>query len=209
MLNPKNLAIPADTFAAEFHARTNGQSVLILTADDTQDLEFFYPYYRLIEEGYEVDVATPKGGEFKGKCGMGLKNTKAITAVDALDYCLLYIPGGKAPEALKKNEDALKLVKAFAATGKPIAAICHGPQLLAAAGLIKGHTIAAWPDVEKEVQAAGATYANSPTIVDGQFITARWPGDLPSHLAYTLQALRETQLNSGSPVSVLRASQGA
>lgn len=200
--------IPNDTYAATFAANTNGKAVLIITADNTQDLEFFYPYYRLVEEGYDVTVATPKGGEFKGKMGMGLKNTEKLSAMDAHDYCLLYIPGGKAPEELKKNQDALKLVKAFVDSGKPIAAICHGPQVLAAANVIKGHKLAAWPEVQKEVEAAGATYMDTATVVDGQFITARWPGDLPSHMSYTLQVLRNQQLNSGSPVGVLRAAQG-
>ncbi len=180
---------PYDTFVVSNPQPTKGQAVLILTADDVQDLEFFYPYYRLVEAGYRVDVVTPKGGEFKGKMGMGLKETKAIRDVSPSQYQLLYIPGGKAPAELKKNEDALSLTKAFAVAGKPIAAICHGPQVLAAAGLVQGKRIAAWPEVEVEVRAAGGHYVNEPTVVDGQFITARWPGDLPSHLAAVLKAL--------------------
>src|ERR1700753_563379 len=73
------------------------QRVVILTADDTEDTEFFYPYYRLTEEGYSVDVVTPKGGKFEAKHGLGLQNTKAISEVRPQDYSLLYIPGGKAP----------------------------------------------------------------------------------------------------------------
>ncbi len=207
MATSKNTAIPEDTFTPTTHGRANGKSILILTADKTQDLEFFYPFYRFNEEGYKVDVATPKGGELKCELGMGIKNTLALDSVNAEDYCLLYIPGGKAPEELKKNPKAIALAKAFAKSNKPIAAICHGPQLLAAADLIKGHTIAAWPEVEKEVQDAGATYANEPTVVDGQFITARMPADLPSHLAHTLQRLRDDQLGTGTPISVLRAAQ--
>lgn len=202
----KNPAIPEDTYTPTAHPHANGQSILMLTANDTQDLEFFYPYYRFIEEGYAVDVATPEGGELKCKFGMGIKHTSRISDIDPQDYVLLYIPGGKAPASLKKNQEALALTKQFAETGKPIAAICHGPQVLAAAGLIKGRTIAAWPEVESEVQQAGATYANQPTVVDGQFITARMPADLPSHVCYTLQILRDDKLNTGNPVSVLRAS---
>jgi protease I len=171
----------------------------MLTADNVQDLEFFYPYYRFTEEGYRVDIATPKGGEFAGKKGMGLPNSKALADIDEEDYELLYIPGGKAPEALKKNPEALSLVRRFAQQGTPIAAICHGPQILAAAGLIKGRSIAAWPKIEDEITAAGADYVNAATVVDGQFITARWPGDLPSHLAITLDILQKAQSRKATP----------
>lgn len=194
-----------DINVPEFHANTNGKSILILTADNTHDLEFFVPYYRFIEEGYEVDVATPKGGKLTCKFGLGLKSTKAITEVDAHDYCLLYIPGGKAPSELKANKDAIALAKSFAENQTSIAAICHGPQLLAAANLIKGKKIAAWPEVQKEIEDAGGTYEDKATTIDGLFITARWPGDLPSHMSHTLQALRDRELTTGSPVSVLRA----
>jgi protease I len=184
---------PIDPYAPSARPKDNQQLILILTTDEVQDLEFFYPYYRFTEEGYRVDVATPKGGEFKGKMGMGLKQSRPAKDIDPNLYQLLYIPGGKAPAALKKSEDSLKLIYRFAQTGKPIAAICHGPQVLAAANLIKGRRIAAWPEVEKEVKEAGATYVNEPTVVDGQFITARWPGDLPVHLARTLQILQSTR----------------
>ena len=181
--------LPKDTFMPETQKNDGGKAVLILTADKTEDTEFFYPFYRFIEEGFLVDVVTPKGGAFKGKNGSGLQNTKKITDVDVEDYDLLYIPGGKAPAELKKNEDALNMVKLFAATGNTIAAVCHGPQVLAEAKLIQGRKIAAWPEIEDEVVKAGAEYMNEETVVDGQFITARWPGDLPMHLKKTLEVL--------------------
>jgi protease I len=185
---------PRDHFAASLAdtKKSKGKSILILTASGTQDLEFFYPYYRYIEEGYQVDVVTPQGGEFKGKHDMGLKDTRAIRDVDASQYDMLYIPGGKAPEELKKDRDALALAQRFAEQGKPIASICHGAQVLAAAGLVQGYRIAAWPDVAKEVEDAGGRYTDEPTVIDGAFITARWPGDLPFHVAATLKVLQES-----------------
>lgn len=181
---------PQDQFAPVINPGKKAKSILILTADDTQDLEFFYPYYRFIEEGFAVDVATPKGGAFTGKQGMGLKDTKALSDINSSEYDLLYIPGGKAPEALKKNEGALALARSFARERKPIAAICHGAQVLAAADLVRGFRIAAWPEVQEEVEAAGAQYADEPAVTDGLFITARWPGDLPHHMAAVLKALQ-------------------
>lgn len=183
--------IPTDIFKPQAQKQTNGRSILIVTADKVEDTEFFYPYYRFIEEGFKVDVATPEGGEFKGKNGSGLKETMSIEDVVATNYDLLFIPGGKAPEKLKKDEEAVTLVKTFAALKKPIAAVCHGPQLLAEADVISGRTITAWPEVEKEVTAAGAKYVNQETAVDAQFITARWPGDLPRFTAKILEILNK------------------
>ncbi len=187
--------IPDDIFRATTMP-TEGKRVLILTADNTEDTEFFYPYYRFLEAGCRVDVATPDGESFKGKNGSGLEETMAIADIDATVYDLLYIPGGKAPAALKKDDEAVALVKTFAATGKPIAAICHGPQLLAEANLIQGRNLAAWPDVADELKDAGATFVNQPTVADKQFITGRWPGDLPSFTAKALQAIGVGQASS-------------
>jgi protease I len=163
--------------------------VAIITADKTQDLEFFYPYYRLNEEGYDVDVITPKGGAFEGKQGMGLKETKPIIQARAGDYSLIYIPGGKAPEELRKNDEVLRFVKEFASTGKPIAAICHGPQVLISADLVRGKRMASWPEVAKELEEAGAIFVDEALVEDGQFITGRQPGDLPRHLYGVLDYL--------------------
>lgn len=165
------------------------EKVLIITADNTEDTEFFYPYYRLTEAGYTVDVVTPKGGEFKAKHGMGLKDTKPIGAVRASEYELIYIPGGKAPAELRKNEDVLRFVKEFARSGKPIAAICHGPQVLISAELVRGKQIACWPEVREELESAGGIFIDEALVEDGQFITARKPGDLHRHLYGVLQAL--------------------
>ena len=179
---------PDDIFAATSQNNNAQTRVLIVTADGTEDTEFFYPYYRFLEEGFAVDVATPKGA-FKGKNGSGLKKTKGLDEVTESDYALLYIPGGKAPEALKEEAKAIELVQGFAANGKPIASICHGPQLLAEAGVIKDKAVAGWPEIEDEVKGAGATFLNEEKVEDGNFITARWPGDLPKFTAAVLAQL--------------------
>lgn len=189
--------MPEDIYQPQSQSAV-GPSVLFLTADKTEDLEFFYPYYRLIEAGFKVDVATPDGGAFKGKQGLGLKNTRKIADVRADDYELLYIPGGKAPEELKKTDEALQLVRDYAATGKPIAAICHGPQVLAKADVISGRQIAAWPEVEDELKEAGATFVNQETVTDGQFMTARCPADLPSHLAKIMSVMKKSSGSTSS-----------
>lgn len=181
--------IPDDIMVAP-QQEMGEKSILIMTADKTEDLEFFYPYYRFIEEGYNVDIATPQGDPFKGKMGYSFKDTKKIADVVTTDYDLLYIPGGKAPADLMKNEDALNLTQEFVLDGKPVAALCHGAQVLAAAKVISGVTVTAWPEVAEEIKQAGGAYVNETTVVDGLFITGRWPADLPSFMSRTLEVLR-------------------
>lgn len=180
--------IPDDIFMTK-PQKPRKEKVVMMTAEGTEDQEFFYPYYRFIEEGYQVDVITPAGGAFKGKNGAGLKDSYTIKDRKTDDYALLYIPGGKAPEQLKKSEDAVAFVQEFCKTGKPVGAICHGAQILAKAGVVDGEKIAAWPECEKEVEEAGAEYVSEACCQSGQFITGRWPADLPHQMAAVLEAL--------------------
>lgn len=163
--------------------------IAIITDEKVEDIELFYPYYRFCEEGYDVDVITENGGAFAGKGGACLKDSKSIDVVNSHDYELLYLPGGKAPAKLRKNEKVLKFVRDFAGSRKIIAAICHGPQILISAGLIEGKTIAAWPEIKGEIEESGAIFSDQALQEDGQFITARKPGDLPRHLYGILNKL--------------------
>ncbi len=178
---------PNDIYKTEPRQTGRDMSVLIITADNTEDLEFFYPYYRMKEEGFRVDVCTPNGGAFKGKSGLGLKDSLKIADVEAANYDMLFIPGGKAPEALKKITDAVSLVQDFVNAQKPVTAICHGPQLLAAADVVRNRRIAAWPECEGEVTKAGATFVDQECVQDGMFVTARWPADLPAFTHAVIQ----------------------
>ena len=165
------------------------QKAAILTTDDTEDLEFFYPYYRLHEAGYEVDVITPEGKQFKTKHGYEFKETKSLEEIRPGDYVLLYIPGGKAPSKLRGDKNVLNFVREYAASNKPLAAICHGAQVLAAADLINGKRIAAWPEIRGEIEEAGATFVDEALVEDGNFITGRMPGDLHRHMYGVLNQL--------------------
>jgi len=186
------MAEKPDTLVSSTQNPNAPASVLIVTGDKFNELEFFYPYYRFLEAGLNVDVASPKGGDITGADGHSFKNTRKVSEVQAVDYVLLYLPGGKAPASLRKEEDVLNITRQFAMTDKPIAAICHGPQILAAAELIDGKRISAWPEVEAEIKEAGGSYMNAALMEDGQFITARWPGDLPGHVAAALKHIRES-----------------
>src|SRR4051812_21943958 len=93
-----------------------GPRILILTANNVEDIELFYPYYRFIEAGLRVDIATPKGGNLKAAHGTGLKDTRRIADITPSDYQLIYIPGGKAPAELKDKQDAIRVTKQFTET---------------------------------------------------------------------------------------------
>jgi protease I len=174
------------------------KKVAIITADKTESLEFFYPFYRLTEEGFTVDVITPEGKSVKTKHDIELKKTKPIEAANPSEYELIYIPGGKAPAELRKNEKVIDFVRRFAASGKHIAAICHGPQVLISAGLVGGKQIAAYPEIKEELQEAGATFIDEALAEDGQFITSRRPGDLHRHLYGVLKCLNNDFASSSN-----------
>lgn len=178
-----------DTITSTKRADAAAPAVLILTGDKANELELFVPYYRFAEAGFQVDVATPEGGDVKGAHGTVLKHTKPVKDVQPARYALLYLPGGKAPAALRKDEQVLALVRQCVQAGMPVASICHGAQILAAANVIRGLRISAYPEVEDEIREAGGTFVNAPLVEDGLFITARWPGDLPGHLEAAMRAL--------------------
>ncbi len=164
--------------------------IAILTADRVEDVEFFYPYYRFTEAGYDVDVLAPGGAEVNGYKGLALRTgVQQIVGTDATDYDALFIPGGLAPSQLRELPEALAFVSDFAATGRLVGAVCHGPQVLISAGLAEGRRMTSWKDVAPEVRAAGAEYVDEPVVEDGQFITARKPGDMPLELALFLERL--------------------
>lgn len=163
---------------------------LILSANGFEESELLVPYYRLLEEGLEVDLASPHGGAIAGQHGYPLPSSLALAGARAESYDLLVVPGGKAPQALLAHAAALELVRRFCAAGKPLAAICHGPQLLAAAGVLKGRGVTGHASIAGELRRAGARYEDSAAVVDGNLVTARVPADLPAFMRALLGLLR-------------------
>lgn len=159
------------------------RKALIVTAKDFEDSELLVPYYRLKEAGFEVDIAAPKKGEVEGKHEYKVAANLSLEDVEAAGSCgykILILPGGKAPKKLREQEKALEIARDFASSGLPIAAICHGPQVLISAGLVKGRTMTAYKDVQAELAAAGANVQDAEVVVDGMLITSRKPSDLPA-----------------------------
>lgn len=160
---------------------------LIISADHFEDTELLVPYYRLKEAGFEMDVASISRGNINGKHGYEVRVDKALRDVHAKDYDLLVLPGGKAPAALRKEPAALEIVKEFFLGNKPVAAICHGPQILVTAGVLKGRRATCYHSVAAELKEAGALYEDSEVVVDGNLVTSRQPSDLPAFMRETIR----------------------
>src|SRR5579875_1830188 len=148
------------------------EKVLILAADDVEDVELLSPYYRLMEEGYLPVVASSKKGEITGKHGYKVRVDLSYNEVEADEYFALLLPGGRSPERVRVDMQAIRIVKSFVERRKPIAAICHGPQILIS---------------------AGADYEDKEVVEDGELITSRQPSDLPSFMSSFLKLLQRTK----------------
>lgn len=163
---------------------------LIISADHFEDTELLVPLYRLQEEGLQVDVASISRGKIYGKHGYEVVVDKALRDVDADAYDLLVLPGGKAPATLRKEAAAVTLAQAFMRSGKPVAAICHGPQVLITAGVMQGRRATCSPSVAEELQQAGAEYEDREVVVDGNLVTSRRPADLPAFMREIVRFLK-------------------
>src|SRR5512144_2656837 len=153
---------------------------LILTADKFEDTEVIVPYFRLLEAGARVDIAAPTRTWIGGEHHYGLAPDVTIDDVNPDVYDLLIVPGGfpnGAPATVRDLPRAQAIARDFFTHGKPIASICHGPWLLAAAGIVRGRELTSyWHDgVPESVQAAGGTWRDADVVVDGNLVTSRWP----------------------------------
>jgi protease I len=156
----------------------SAMKALILSANDFEDTELLVPMYRLREAGYTVDVASSKRESIRGKHGYEVPVTKLFSEVSPADYAVLILPGGKAPAAIRDDKTVHEIARSFMSEGKPVAAICHGPQILISAGLIRGKRATCYKTVVTELREAGAQYEDTEVIVDGHLITSRQPEDL-------------------------------
>ena len=160
---------------------------VILTADKFEDMEVFFPLFRLLEMGWHVDIAAPTKKEIGGEHGYSLEPSITIDEVNPDSYDLLLIPGGSpdgAPATVRKMKKAQEITRSFFDKGKLVASICHGPWTLASAGVVKGRRLTSyWHDgVQEDVKAAGGKWEDSEVVVDGNLITSRWPMDLPAFM---------------------------
>lgn len=163
---------------------------LILSADNFEDTELLVPLYRLREAGYSVDVASEKRDAIRGKHGYEVPVTKLFSEVNPGDYGVLILPGGKAPAEIRNSPAVQEIARSFMSTGKPVAAICHGPQILISAGLLKDRKATCYESVAPELRDAQAQYQDIEVIVDGNLITSRKPDDLPAFCRELIRMLK-------------------
>lgn len=164
---------------------------LIISADNFEDSELLIPYYRLKEEGIEVEVVSPGGEKIRGKHGYEVAVDKSLAEIDPDSYDILILPGGKAPETIRKEPLALDIARRFFARNRLVAAICHGPQTLISAGLLKGRRATCYRAVSDEMKGAGALYEDSEVVVDRNLVTSRQPSDLPAFMRETMRLIKK------------------
>lgn len=168
------------------------KKVLVLAADLFEDMELLYPLYRLAEEGVTVTTAGTDRQPVNGKKGHGpLQVDTTVGQVSAEDYDALVIPGGFAPDLLRRSADVLALVNAFHDAGKPIAFICHAGWVPISAGILKGRRATSVGAIRDDMVNAGVDWVDEPTVVDANLISARTPADLGPWMKALLAALHD------------------
>jgi len=161
-----------------------------MVGEGVEDAEFIYPYYRFQEEGYMVEVVGSKAKEiYLGKRGVPSRSNLSPEEVTVEEYDALIIPGGRAPDRMRINQGLVKIVKEVYEKGKIIAAICHGPQMLIEADVLRGKKATCWKSVATDLKNAGATFVDAPVVVDGNIVTSRFPADLPRFCRETIKLL--------------------
>ena len=166
----------------------NIKKAIIITGKLVQDHEYIYPYYRLQEDGYRVDVATVDGAETHGQLGSKVLTTLRIDQVSLDEYEIMVLPGGaKCMEYLRQDKLAIKLINDFNQMNRVIASICHAAQLLISAKVVKGRKISGYYSLKDDIENAGAIYLDEPSVVDGNIVSTAHYKDLGPWMAAALE----------------------
>jgi protease I len=179
-----------------------GKRVAILVDNGFEQSELFEPKKALEEAGAAVEIVSPQSGSVKGwnhtDWGKSIPVDRDVAAARADDYDALLLPGGVMnPDRLRINEAAVRLVKGFVESGKPIAAICHAPWTLIEAGGVKGRRMTSWPSLQNDLRNAGATWVDEACVVDNGLVTSRKPDDIPQFNKKMLEEFAEGRHQPG------------
>ena len=180
-------------------ADLSGKRVAILVEDEFEDLELTGPLEALRAAGAAVVIVGPTlGATYRGKRGEAIvASDLAAGAARMEDFDALVIPGGHAPDKMRMRHAMVDLTRQAMEAGKPVAAICHGPQLLISANAIRGRTLTCWPSIAIDVKNAGGLYVDKPVVEDGNLITSRKPDDVPAFSEAIVRALARQAPGSG------------
>jgi protease I len=173
----------------------SAKRIAILATDGFEQSELMEPRRRLKDAGFDVEVVSPKAGEIRGWQHKAWGDTVPVdvrlSEASPDDYDALVLPGGQMnPDSLRLEPAAVDFVRAFAASGKPLAAICHGPWLLVESGAAKGRQVTSWPSLKTDLANAGAHWQDAPVVTDGPLITSRKPDDIPQFTDAVVRALQ-------------------
>jgi len=160
---------------------------LIFIGEGFEEVEFFYPYYRLIEADFQVDVASSDSGKIIGKHGLVFEARYSAKDLKGVAYDIVVLPGGWGPDRLRRDSEVLRVVKEAFEEYRVIAAICHGPQILISAGILKGRRVTGARAIWDDLKNAGAEVIDEPVVVDGNLVTSRGPADLPYFMKAVLE----------------------
>lgn len=164
--------------------------ILTFVEEIYEDLELWYPKYRLMEAGAKVTVAAPVAGKkYSGKHGYPCVSDAAIPEMDARDFDGVLLPGGFMPDKLRRDPLVLKLVRNFHEEGKLVAAVCHGGWIAISAGIYRGKRVTGSPGIKDDLENAGAVWEDAPVVVDGNLVSSRKPDDLPLFVPAMLDVL--------------------
>jgi protease I len=169
----------------------SGRRVALLVEDEFEDCELTGPLEALRAAGALVTIVGPTvGGEYRGKRGETVVRADlAAGAARMKDFDALVIPGGHAPDKMRMRHAMVDLARDAMEAGKPVAAVCHGPQLLISANVLRGRTLTCWPSIAIDVKNAGGLYVDKPVVEDGNLITSRKPDDVPAFSEAIIRAL--------------------
>lgn len=154
--------------------------VVILLERDFQDLEVMYPKYRFLEAGLEVVCAGTGADVYTGKYGYPVKADGRIDDYRVADVAAVIVPGGWAPDFLRRHEPMVRFVREAALAGRVVGAICHGGWMLASAGVLEGRRVTSFFSIRDDMTHAGAEWVDREVVVDGRLVTSRQPDDLPA-----------------------------
>ncbi len=167
-----------------------GKKVAILVEDMYQELEFWYPLLRLREEGAEVSIVAPqKGHTYSSKLGYAVMSEMAAHEADPNAFDAVIVPGGYAPDLMRRHPEMVNLVKQAFLYDKTVAAICHAGWMLASAGIVKNRKVTSFSSIKDDMVHAGANWVDQEVVVDGNLITSRVPDDLPAFMRAVIRSL--------------------
>ena len=164
------------------------KKAMVMIEDLYNDYEFIYPYYRLLEAGMEVQVVGPEAGKsYAGKSGTSAQSTLSAAQADAGDYDVLVIPGGYAPDHMRRHKEMVDLVRAMVDKDKVVGAICHAGWMLASAEVLQGKKVTSFFAIKDDMVHAGADWTDQEVVVDKKLVTSRTPDDLPAFMRSILE----------------------